>query len=128
MTKLTNFLESELVDHMIGNAYTAPTTIYLALFTAVPGEAGGGTEVTGSGYARQAITWNAESGGAATNNGAVEFTPSGGNYGTVVATALMDALTVGNMLAYDVDFVDQAVNDGETLSFATSTGISFSLD
>ncbi len=118
MTKLTNFLESALVDHMIGNAYTAPATIYAALFTANPGEAGGGTEVIGNGYSRQAITWSAESGGVSSNSAVVAFTASGGSWGTVTAMALMDASVGGNMLAYDVDLADNAVSDGNVFQFA----------
>ena len=41
----SNYLETELLDHVFTNsAYTAPSTLYLALFTGAPGEAGGGTE------------------------------------------------------------------------------------
>ena len=50
----TNFLETEILDHVFaGAAYTAPSTKYLALFTGAPGETGGGTEVSGGGYARR---------------------------------------------------------------------------
>jgi len=39
----TNYLETEILDHVFGgNAYTAPGTHYLALYTAAPGETGGG--------------------------------------------------------------------------------------
>ena len=42
----TNFLETEILDHVFaGAAYTAPGQHYLGLFTAAPGEAGGGTEL-----------------------------------------------------------------------------------
>ena len=48
----TNFLETEILDHVFaGAAYSAPGTHYLALYTAAPGETGGGTEVTTSGTA-----------------------------------------------------------------------------
>ena len=50
---LTNFLETEVLDHVFGgNAYTAPTTLYFALFTAAPSDTGGGTEVSGTNYTR----------------------------------------------------------------------------
>ena len=46
----TNFLETEILDHVFaGAAYTAPGTKYLALFTAISdGEAGSVTEVSAS--------------------------------------------------------------------------------
>ena len=38
----TNFLETEILDHVFaGAAYTAPSTKYIGLFTAAPGETGG---------------------------------------------------------------------------------------
>ena len=54
----SNFLETEILDHVFANnAYTAPTTLYLALFTANPDEDGSGAEVSTSGtaYARQTV-------------------------------------------------------------------------
>lgn len=60
MAEMTNFLETELFDHVLrGASWTSPTTVYAALFTAAPGEAGGGTEVTGGSYIRKAITFGA---------------------------------------------------------------------
>ena len=50
----TNFLETEILDHVFaGAAYSAPSQHYLGLFTAAPGEAGGGTELSGSAYVRK---------------------------------------------------------------------------
>lgn len=117
MSSFTNFLENELLDHVFRNAaYTQPTTVYLALFTVAPTDAGGGTEVSGNGYARQAVTFGAASGGAIANTSAVQFTASGGNFGDVVAVAYFDALTTGNMLAWD-GITTATINDGDTLSF-----------
>lgn len=117
MTDFSNYLENKVLDHVFRNtAYTPPATVYLALFTAAPTDAGAGTEVSGAGYARQAVTFGAASGGAIENSGAVSFTASGGNFGTVVAVALFDASTSGNMLAWKV-ITSAAVNDGQTLTF-----------
>jgi hypothetical protein len=61
MGSLTNFLENELLDHVLNNAaYTPAATLYLALATGDPGEAATGasmSEVPNSGnYSRKAIT------------------------------------------------------------------------
>ncbi len=41
MGSLTNPIELEIIDHILGNgAYTPPTTKYLALFIGDPTEAG----------------------------------------------------------------------------------------
>lgn len=117
MADFSDFLENELLDHVFRNAaYTPPAGIYLALYTAAPTDAGGGTQVTGSGYARQAITFGAASGGAIANTGAVSFTASGGNFGTVLAVGIFDASTSGNLLAWKA-ITSVAINDGDTLTF-----------
>lgn len=101
----TNYLEEKLLDHVFGLAsYTAPTTVYLALFTSAPGESGGGTEVSAADYARKALTNNnttwERSGSTVTNTSEIQFPECQNNWGTVVATALFDASTGGNMLYY----------------------------
>jgi hypothetical protein len=98
----SNFLETEILDHVFGgNAYTAPGTIYLALFTSNPDEDGSGTEVTTSGtaYARQSVAFTV-SGNTASNSAAVEFPTATASYGTVSHVGLYDASTAGNLLAY----------------------------
>jgi hypothetical protein len=109
MSSFTDYLENEVLDTYFDGAY-------LALFTVAPTDAGGGTEVTGGGYARQAITFGAASGGARTNTSAVAFTASGANFGDVVAVAVFDASTSGNMLSWDA-ITSATVNDGDTINF-----------
>jgi hypothetical protein len=118
MSSFSDYLENELLDHVFRNAaLTSPSAVYLALYTVAPTDAGGGTEVSGSGYAREEITFGAASGGAISNTAAVEFTASGGNFGTVVAVGIFDASTSGNLLAWD-GITSAEVNDGDTISFA----------
>jgi hypothetical protein len=96
----SNYLETEILDHVFGgNAYTAPGTLYLALFTAAPGEAGGGTEVSGTSYARESVAFTV-SGDTASNSAAVEFATAGSSWGTVTHVGIFDASTSGNLMAY----------------------------
>ena len=96
----TNYLETELLDHVFANnAFTSPTAIYVALFTAAPGEAGGGTEVSGGGYARQQGSFTV-SGNTATTSAAIEYPTATASYGTVTHIGIFDASSGGNMLAY----------------------------
>ena len=97
----SNFLETEILDHVFaGAAYTAPTTKYLALFTAVAdGEASSVTEVSGGGYARQTVAFTT-SGNTTSNNAAVEFPTATANYGTVTHVGVYDASSSGNLMAY----------------------------
>ena len=59
MAGFTDYLEDKVLDHVFGGtAYTAPSTLYVALFTVSPGDDGtGGTEVSGGAYARQTATF-----------------------------------------------------------------------
>jgi hypothetical protein len=96
----TNTAETLVLSFMFttGTA-TRPTEWHLGLFTAAPGEAGGGTEITGNAYARKAIAFTASL-NLATNSGNVEFDAATGSWGTVTHVAVFDAATSGNMLAY----------------------------
>lgn len=77
---------------------------YLALFTTAPSETGGGTEVSGGAYARQAVTFGAPSGGSMKNSAAIEFPTATANWGTATAWGLFDAATAGNLIWYgDID-------------------------
>jgi len=98
----SNFLETEILDHVFGgSAYTAPATLYLALFTSNPDEDASGTEVSTSGtaYARQTIAFTT-SGNTTSNTAAVEFPTATASFGTVSHVGVMDASTGGNLLAY----------------------------
>lgn len=119
MSSFSDYLEDAALNHVFRNtALTSPTTVYLALFTVAPTDAGGGTEVSGGGYARQAITFGAPSAGAIANTSAVAFTASGANFGTVVAVGIFDASSSGNMLAWDA-ITSAVVDDGDTINFAS---------
>jgi len=50
MASISDYYENKIIDHMLrGQAFTPPSTIYLALYTVAPTDAGGGTEVSGGG-------------------------------------------------------------------------------
>ncbi len=106
MAGKSDYLENKVLDHIYGaTAYTAPTTIYVALFTATPSDSGGGTEVTGGSYARASITNNTTnfpnaSGGSKSNGTKITFATSTASWGTVTHFALFDASTAGNMLYF----------------------------
>jgi hypothetical protein len=113
MAAMTDYLANALRDHTLRNtAYTSPTTVYLALFTTATTEAGGGTEMTGGSYARQAITFDAGAiAGQADQATLITFTDCPA--ATVVAGAVMDALTAGNMLYHGRFPAQRALVGGE---------------
>lgn len=93
-------------------AVTRPTAWYVALFTVAPGETGGGTEVSGGSYARMAAGLTV-SGDTATNAAAIEWAAATASWGTVVAAAIMDASTAGNMLAYGTLTTSKTIATGD---------------
>ena len=121
MAALSDFSEKLLLDWLMttGSA-TRPTVWYVALYTAAPSDSGGGTEVSGSGYARESVTFAAAStpGGTTSNTGAVSFTATGGNWGTVTHVGIFDASTSGNLLWHGAMTASKTINDGDTLEFA----------
>jgi len=123
MGSFSNFLENELLDHVFGNAaYTAPATLYVALFTATPSDAGGGTEVSGGSYARVAVTNNATnfpaaSAGVKSNGTAITFPMATASWGTVAAFGIFDAVTAGNLLAWGALSASRAVANLDIVYF-----------
>ena len=96
----TDYLENKVLDYVFsGGSFSQPGTKYLALYTVAPTDSTAGTEVTGGGYARQTVTLTT-SGSDTTNSAAVEYPTATADYGTVVAVAVLDASSGGNMLAY----------------------------
>lgn len=89
MAGKTAYLEGQILNLLFRTqAAWKPTGIYVALFTAAPSDAGGGTEVTGGSYARVAISqldanWTAPAGTprASTNVNAVTFPTPSANWG-----------------------------------------------
>lgn len=121
MSALSDYAEALVLDWlMTAGAATRPTSWYVALFTAAPSDSGGGTEVSGFGYARQAVSFNAASspGGTTDNSGALNFTASGGSWGTITHVGIFDALTVGNLLWWGAITTSKTVDDGDTLTFS----------
>ena len=121
MSALSNYAEKLLLDWLMttGSA-TRPTAWYVGLFTAAPSDSGGGTEVSGSGYARQSATFAAATSGAGTtdNSAAVTFTAAGGSWGTITHIGIFDALTTGNLLWHGAMTASKTIADGDTLEFA----------
>ena len=131
-TAMSDFLENELLDHVLSAAtYTAPATTHIALYTAAPNDAGGGTEVSGGTYARVAYTnsvgnWPAASGGSKSNANVIDFGTATANWGTIVAVAILDAGAAGNFLFYGNLTASKTVNNGDGFKFlATKLVVAF---
>lgn len=120
----TNYQFNKLMTFFLeGAPYVPPTSLWLALFTTVPGLAGtGGVEVSTSGtaYGRQQIlqaesSWNGPSGTNQEWSNAADITynvPTG-NWGTVTGAGLYDAETGGNLLYTATLATSKTVNSGD---------------
>jgi hypothetical protein len=128
MAGFSDFLENEILDHIFnGSAYASPAK-YVALFTAAPSDAGGGTEVSGNGYARELHSaWAVASGGSTSNTGAVTFDNPSGSWGTVSHFGIFDSLTGGNLLAWGSVGTSKPITTGDVASFA-SGALTITLD
>ena len=118
----SDVLENELLDHVFKTgAFGVPTDIYVELYTVAPTDAGGGTPVSGGSYARKVCnTWDVAAGGAIANTGAITFIQATGDWGTVVAFGIFDALVAGNFLAWADLTVSKTILSGDTAEFAAS--------
>ena len=120
MSAKSNYLEDKILDYILRDtADWAPSAVYLALHTANPDEDGSGTEVSGNGYSRQAVTFAAASSGSSSSNSVEEFTASGGAFGTVTHFGIWDASSGGNLLYYGALTASKTIADGDTLRFAS---------
>lgn len=115
----SNYLETNVLGHVFGgSAYTAPTTLYLALFTSNPDEDGSGTEVTGGAYARQTVAFTV-SGNTASNTAAVEYATATASFGTVSHVGVYDALSGGNLMAYAALTSSKTIDIGDVFRVPT---------
>ena len=95
------------LDAMTGRATQTARTTYLALLTAAPSDTttlATMTELSATGYSRQAVTWTAPSGDPATtsNSGAINFGPVSTDPANVTHAALVSAAsgTTGDFIYY----------------------------
>lgn len=115
---ISDYLENKLLDHFLGTtSYTMPTTVYVALYTVAPSDAGGGTEVAGGSYSRQVGTFSSASSGATSNNSNIDFTNMPAC--TVTAIGIHDNATTGNLLVWGTLTANKTLDAGDTLRIAT---------
>lgn len=123
----TDYFQNAVLTLLTGTAFTALTDVWVGLFTATPTDSTAGTEVTGTGYARQSLVSSAfnaplspipttSSGSYITTNVAVTFSATG-TWGTVGFLGIFDASTGGHLLYYGALGTAQPMNSGNVLSF-----------
>lgn len=122
MAEMSNYLEGALINGTLrGTTYTAPTTVYLALYTSDPTDADTGTECSGTNYVRQSITFGAPSNGASTNSAAIEFPQAGNSWGTIAYVGIRDASTGGNLLYHTPLDASKTIATGDVFRIAAGS-------
>jgi len=98
----TNYLADRLVKATVGDvSYTAPTAVYLGLYTADPTKAGfSSNEVDAASYNRQVVKFSAPKDGVATNDSQIDWSTATSNWGNVGYVSIMDAPSGGFMLYF----------------------------
>lgn len=109
-----------------GGTYTGGL-LYCALFTVTPTSAGGGTEASYTGYARQPFRTGAQlntdqftvnnGSGMAQNSQVLTFPANAGTSQTVVGMAIFDAVTGGNMLMFSALSASKSIDPADVPSF-----------
>ena len=122
MAEMSNYLENALINVTLrATSYTAPTTVYLALYTTDPTDADTGTECSGTSYARQSITFGAPSNGVSTNSAVIDFPQAGGAWGTITHIGIRDALTTGNLLYHSPLDASKTIATGDVFRVASGS-------
>jgi hypothetical protein len=135
MSKASNYVENQILDFYLnqgtgtGGSISAPSNIYLGLFTVNPSASdegsSGGTEVSGNNYSRVEITDKFDNasgtGGSLSSNANITgFTATGGDWGTVTGIGIFDSASGGELLFWTALDSSATVNNGD--SFQISSG------
>lgn len=123
MSAMTDYLEARFLNHFLrATASTAPTAVYVGLFTADPTDtAAAATEISGNAYARQQATFAAPSspGGTCSTNADISFPQATGSWGTITHFAIFDASTAGNALFTGAFSASKAIATGDVFKIAS---------
>ena len=122
MAEMSNYLENALLNGTLnGTTYTAPTTVYVSLWTSNPNDDGSGTEVSGGSYARTAVSFATATGtsGQVLNDAVVEFPTATAGWGVVGWIGINDALSGGNLMYHTALDTAKTIDLGDIFKIAT---------
>jgi len=112
---ISDYFEDKILDHMLRNqSFTPPASVYAALNVDDPLETGA-CEVSGQGYARQSIAWNAATGGTLDNSAVIDFTDMPA--ACIRFASIHDASTSGSVLWSGSLSASKTVNASDTFQF-----------
>lgn len=121
MAALADYAEDLVLKYLLtdDNTITRPTSWYVALHDDDPTDDGSQNELSGDGYARQVVEFDAPSNGATENKDQIVFGPAeGSGWGTVTHVSIWDAEEGGNCLFQGALSAPVAIGAGDSLVFA----------
>jgi len=122
MAEMSNYLENALLNGTLnGTTYTAPSTIYVSLWTSNPGDDASGAEVSGGSYARAVVTFDTATGttGLVATDADITFPTATAGWGTVGWIGINDALSGGNLLYHTALDLPKTIDSGDIFKITT---------
>lgn len=117
MSDMSSYLKVKLLNLTLnGTSYAGVDDPYVSLHTADPTDAGTGTEVSGTGYARVQAEFNTATGTDASETTSTDTTwaaAGSGGWGTVGWIGLWDASTSGNMIYHTALDASKTIDEGD---------------
>jgi hypothetical protein len=121
----SDYIENALINHLRGTAFpTVPANFYVGLYSTATDDAGGGTELTGNGYARVAVSpaagsWAAPSGGVTSNAIEIAFPAATGSaWSAATHFAIHDASSAGNRFYHGALTASKTAQVGDVIRFS----------
>jgi len=112
---LSNHAEALLLKWLnTDETVTRPAAWFLGLYSAAPTDAGGGTEISAAGYARQAIDFGTD---GATNTNEILFEADGANWPEATHVGVFDAASAGNLIWHGPMTAPKQIDDGDAIAF-----------
>jgi len=113
---ISNYAENKILDHVLRNvAFTSPTSVYVSLHSADPGETGA-NEISGGSYVRKVAAFTAAASGATETSATLTWSDMPAV--TLTHVAIWDASTAGNCLWVGALSSAKVVNSGDTFQMA----------
>jgi hypothetical protein len=136
MSQATDDLETRVLTALstggtanFGNGLSgsAGSGVFIGLYTATPTDAGGGTELSGSGYARQQASFGSVTSGSITTNADTVFPDADASWGSITHAGLFNSATGGQLLAYGALNSPSQIDQGDIFKIPVG-GFTISMD
>lgn len=125
MSDMSSYLKVKLLNLTLnGTSYAGVDDPYVSLHTADPTDAGTGTEVSGTGYARVQAEFNTATGTDASETTSTDTTwaaAGSGGWGTVGWIGLWDASTSGNMIYHTALDASKTIDEGDVFKIVAGS-------